>query len=70
MAESGVGIAMLPKEVITYALNNKTLKVIDADWTPNPLQFSVAYLDTPINLMTIEAAKLTFEAEEQYKAFS
>lgn len=70
LAESGVGIAMLPKEVIAYALNNKTLKIIDADWTPNPLQFSVAYLDTPINLMTIEAAKLTFEAEEQYKAFS
>ncbi len=70
LAESGVGIAMLPKEVINDALNNKTLKIIKTDWIPSPLQFSVAYLDTPINLMTIEAAKLTFEAAEQYQTLS
>ncbi len=61
---------MLPKEVINDALNNKTLKIIKTDWIPSPLQFSVAYLDTPINLMTIEAAKLTFEAAEQYQTLS
>ncbi|MUK42410.1 LysR family transcriptional regulator [Aliivibrio fischeri] len=67
LAESGIGIAILPKEVIHSSLQNNTLEIIEADWSPSPLQFSVAYIDTPVNLMTMESVKLTFEAVKQYK---
>lgn len=68
LAESAVGIATLPKAVISHALHRGTLVTIDAAWTPKPLQFTVSYIDTPVSLMITEAAKLAFSAVEQYQA--
>lgn len=67
LAESSVGIATLPKEVVGHSLQNKTLEIIKADWVPTPLNFSIAYMDSPVNLMTIKSAKLSFEAVKEYQ---
>jgi DNA-binding transcriptional LysR family regulator len=46
LVENGVGIASLPKEVVQQQLANGQLAVINADWQPNPLNFTVTYLSS------------------------
>lgn len=61
LVESGVGVATLPKEVIKEQLEDGRLTIIDSDWTPNPLTFTVSYITTPDSLLIEEAVKVAFE---------
>lgn len=61
LAESGVGVATLPKEVIKEQLKEGRLSIIEANWTPKPLTFTVSYMTTPNNLLIEETVKLAFE---------
>ena len=61
LVESGVGVATLPKEVITEQLKDGRLTIIEAEWVPKPLTFTVSYITTPDSLLIEEAVKLAFE---------
>ena len=58
LAENGVGIATLPKEVIRDQLASKQLTTIDLDWKPNPLQFTISYIDQPGRLLIEKSVQL------------
>ena len=61
LVESGVGVATLPKEVIKEQIEDGRLMIIDSDWTPNPLTFTVSYITTPDSLLIEEAVKVAFK---------
>lgn len=61
MAESGVGVASLPKEVIKEQLDDGRLAIIDAEWAPKPLTFTVSYITTPNSLLIEKTVALAFE---------
>ncbi|WP_036828720.1 LysR family transcriptional regulator, partial [Photobacterium sanctipauli] len=61
LVESGVGVATLPKEVIQEQLDDGRLIIIDTDWVPNPLTFSISYITTPDSLLIEEAVKVAFD---------
>ncbi|MGX9417671.1 LysR family transcriptional regulator [Vibrio sp. RC27] len=60
LAESGVGIASLPKEVIQQQLDEGLLIVIETEWTPKPLTFTASYILTPDNLLIEKVVSLAF----------
>ena len=45
LVENGVGIASLPKEVVQEQLESGELVIIEAEWNPKPLYFTVTYLN-------------------------
>ncbi|QUJ66637.1 LysR family transcriptional regulator [Photobacterium sp. GJ3] len=61
MVESGVGVATLPKEVIQQQLNDGQLSIIEAEWTPKPLTFTISHITTPDNLLIEKVVNLAFE---------
>lgn len=66
LVENGVGIASLPKEVIQQQLKIGELVIIDAQWTPKPLHFTVTYLNSSERIrsqqLLEQAVKLALQA--------
>lgn len=66
LVERGVGIASLPKEVIGEQLDSGTLVLLDADWQPSPLRFTVSYINAPASLLIEQAVALVSEARDNH----
>ncbi|WP_051241196.1 LysR family transcriptional regulator [Vibrio litoralis] len=65
LAESGVGIAILPKEVIQSQLQDGSLTVIDAKWTPEPLKFTASYIKKPDDLLIEEVVNIAIKSSDK-----
>ncbi|MGF1742150.1 LysR family transcriptional regulator [Vibrio profundum] len=61
LAESGVGIATLPKEVIGEQIDNGKLIVIDAKWHPSPLAFSLSSIPGPNDALIKAVSQLALD---------
>ncbi|MGR2769143.1 LysR family transcriptional regulator [Photobacterium ganghwense] len=67
LVEKGVGIASLPKEVICDQLASGHLVLLDADWQPSPLRFTVSYINAPASLLIEQAVNLVIQARDEYE---
>ncbi|UXI04317.1 LysR family transcriptional regulator [Photobacterium sp. TY1-4] len=67
LVENAVGIASLPKEVICDQLSSGRLVLLDAEWQPSPLQFTVSYINAPASQLTEQAVKLVHCAVARYE---
>ncbi|GAL30748.1 Cyn operon transcriptional activator [Vibrio variabilis] len=64
MVENGVGVGSLPREVIEPQLQTGALQIIDAEWSPSPLKFTVSYLPSPDNILVEATVGLVKEIIE------
>ncbi len=58
MVSDGMGVALLPKALITEQLENGKLQQLDVDWTPSPLSFSARFHAAKAPLFVQRAADL------------
>ena len=61
MAERGVGIGALPRDLIGDALANGDLIEIATDWTPQPLNFTASYIADPSRPIAARVAEMAAE---------
>ncbi len=61
MAQRGVGIGALPRDLIGDALANGELIEISADWTPQPLNFTASYIADPSRPIAAKVAEMAVE---------
>lgn len=61
MAERGVGIGALPRDLIGDAVAHGDLMEIAADWTPQPLNFTASYIADPSRPIAAKIADMAVE---------
>ena len=68
MALDGFGIAALPRNLICDYVTEGKLRIVDCEWHPSDLQFTVSYPTEPSNPVTEQAAKLAARVARAYSA--
>ncbi|MCT7376842.1 LysR family transcriptional regulator [Chelativorans salis] len=68
MTMDGIGIAVLPLDVVRDHIARGELRKIDCEWQPSDLQFTASFFLEPVNPIAEHAAQLVAEVAEAYAA--
>ncbi len=61
MAIDGMGVALLPDQLITEQISSGELVPVDCGWTPSPLDFFARYDESKVPNYVVSAARLATE---------
>lgn len=68
MAADGMGVTLLPKDLVMAELSNGTLAVVDVDWLPTPLRFAARYVPEKSARYVAHTARLALDAVTEFNA--
>ncbi len=70
MALDGLGVGMLPLELVTEDINEGKLRKVESTWQPSDLVFTASYPREPFNPLAEKIAELAATVAQNYKTHS
>jgi DNA-binding transcriptional LysR family regulator len=66
MVIDGIGIGLLPRDLVQEHVASGRLRIVDCGWRPSDLQFTASYPLEPSNPLAEQAARLAADVAQAY----